>query len=565
MKRSLALCLALGGGLMAASSFAKGPRDLWFFAESPYMDDAAQLGIMTNVVGRAAAAGYTGLAFISGRDNFGNWSEISCRNNGTEEFVSRHVGLDAPWRMEPGRLARFKALKRCCDAAGIDFIPLVWSVGYDSPGLDDPNRVACWPSSDVPYVVRDGRAVFAGESVAYDAHALDNPCAGKTNRVGRWVSTVSFAVKPMRRYRVSAEVRTENLLCASRINQGVGFHAGGTAEDGVYRTYFCRYARMEPTQDWTPVDLDFHSESATNMALQVIAPWNEGGRFEVRNLVIEEAPVEYVVRRAGAPFVVRDAETGAIYVEGRDYAPVACLDRISFCRPKRPLELRLLPGSAIREGAKLRVSAYEPRVTFGVQYSSCLSNPELYDYLKRSAEALEREFGLQKWFLSLDEFRVGCRCELCERSGKSYAEMYAEAVTKMRAIIRTVRPDAEIFMWSDMVDPDHNGKKNYYHCRKTFEGALAGIPADIVMVPWWSKKAEQSVKTFSARGHEVIGGGFYDLKTLDKVQENVDIWLKALKQSPKARGILYTTWTNGRDGGNYTFLEDFARLVRENW
>ena len=143
--------------------------------------------------------------------------------------------------------------------------------------------------------------------------------------------------------------------------------------------------------------------------------------------------------------------------------------------------------------------------------------------------------------------------------------MYAEAVRKMRAIIRTVRPDAEIFMWSDMVDPDHNGKKNYYHCRKTFEGALAGIPTDIVMVPWWSKKAEQSVKTFSARGHEVIGGGFYDLKTLDKVQENVDTWLKALKQSPKARGILYTTWTNGRDGGNYTFLEDFARLVRENW
>ena len=65
--RNAATCLALLLGLSAASSFAKGPRDLWFFAESPYMDDAAQLGIMTNVVRRAAAAGYTGLAFISGR------------------------------------------------------------------------------------------------------------------------------------------------------------------------------------------------------------------------------------------------------------------------------------------------------------------------------------------------------------------------------------------------------------------------------------------------------------------------------------------------------------------
>ena len=88
---------------------------------------------------------------------------------------------------------------------------------------------------------------------------------------------------------------------------------------------------------------------------------------------------QFAVRRAGTPFVVRDAETGATYAEGRDYAAVPCLDRISFCRPKHPLELRLLPGSAIREGAKLKVSAYEPRVTFGVQYSSCLSNPELFE------------------------------------------------------------------------------------------------------------------------------------------------------------------------------------------
>lgn len=38
-----------------------------------------------------------------------------------------------------------------------------------------------------------------------------------------------------------------------------------------------------------------------------------------------------------------------------------------------------------------------------------------------------------------------------------------------------------------------------------------------------------------------------------------------LRANPKGRGIMYTTWQNGRDCGNYVFLEDFARLVRKHW
>lgn len=556
---SLFGAVALGFGFTASG----GLKDLWFFGESPFMDDPAQLPIMTNVIRRAGAAGYTGFAFISGRDCYGNWREIDCRNDGSRLFVSSHIGLDSLWRMDRGRLARFKAMKRACDAAKIDFIPLIWSVGYGSMNMDDPNRVACWPSPDVPYAVRGGKAVFAPERVAYDAHAFDGVSA-KTNRLGRWSAETSVAVKPMRRYRVSGEVRTADVACAPRLLQGISFHLHGVTADGVDRTFVSRFLTMEPTQDWTPFDLDFHSETATEVGMRLAALANPDGRLEVRGLKVEEAPIEYVVRREGTPFSVRDAVTGKAYVEGVDYAPVACLDRISFNRPERPLELTVLPGGSIRDGAKLLVSAYEPRCTFGVQYSSCLSNPELPAYLKRSAQALEREFGLKKWFLSLDEIRVGCRCELCEHGGKAIGGLLTKSIVRMREAIRAVRPDAEIFMWSDMVDPNHNAQKDYYHCRTSFEGALDGVPADIVMVPWWEKKAGVCVETLAAHGHEVLGGAFYDKRTRADMEANAATWLEALRRTPKSRGIMYTTWQNGRDGGNYEFLEEFARYVLTN-
>ena len=554
--------LATLAALTLATGEAKGPRDLWVFGEMPYLDDPAQLPIMTNVVRRAAAAGYTGLAFISGRDNFGNWGEVCCRNEGTESFIRSRVGLDALWRMDPRRLARFKALKRACDGAGIDFIPLVWSVGYGSPNLDEPNRVACWLSPDVPYVVRSGRTVFEGRRV--EVPPFGELCSA-TNRWGSWIATTRFAVRPARRYRVSLEVRTENLPGALWTNRGLRFSVCENYATAKERLFANRCPPFEPTQDWSPITFDFHSETATGLTLRATAPRSPGGRYEVRNLTIEEAPVEYVVRRAGTPFAVRDRDTGEVYVEGRDYAPVAGLDRVSFSPPPKPFELALLPGGRIREGARLAVSAYEPRCTYGVQFSTCLSNPDFHAYLTRSAAALSRAFDVRKWFLSLDEVRVGCQCELCVASGKTMGQLFAETTVRMRAAIRAVRPDAEIFMWSDMVDPNHNARADYFHCRTTFVGALEGVPSDIAMVPWWGKYAAESAAILTAHGHEIVGGAFYDAKTLEALEDNVVMWAKALRANPKGRGIMYTTWQNGRNCGNYVFLEDFARLVRKHW
>ena len=49
----------------------------------------------------------------------------------------------------------------------------------------------------------------------------------------------------------------------------------------------------------------------------------------------------------------------------------------------------------------------------------------------------------------------------------------------MHGIIRSVRPDATVYAWSDMFDPAHNCHDNYYACRGTFAGVCDLIPKDI--------------------------------------------------------------------------------------
>lgn len=547
-KGAMALSAAVVCGALRAGEL----RDLWYFAEQHYFADREQFVIATNIVDRAAKAGYTACACITGRDNFGNWRERVSRNDGSDYFVSNFAGVDAWWRLTPERQARFRAFAEACREKGVEFVPLMWSVGYGSANLDDPNRVAAWPSRSMPYAAKAGRAVAVHETVPVDfAPVMD--WGSSTNAFRRMVVA---AFKPFRRYRLSCEVKTEGMPSARSSQIMMLCDANHTLGHASLS--------MEPTQDWTPVDFGFNPGDQTSGMIR-FACNAKSGRFAVRNLRLEAVGVEWPVRRAGCPLTVRDAATGRVYEEGRDYARVPGLDRITFNSPAKEMELELLPGGAIADGAQLLVDAYEPVFAMGVQASSCLVNPGLYEYFERSAAEIAREFGCRKWFLSLDEVRVECRCELCAKSGLSMGAKLADAIKRMRETIRRRKPDAELFMWSDMLDENHNAaptKGWYYQCATPFAGGWEDVPRDIVMVPWWGKKCDTSLQWLSKRGFKTLGGAFYDRPTREAMCENLGRWTKSLLETPGSRGVMYTTWQNGRNCGNYRFLEAFADEFR---
>ena len=55
--------------------------------------------------------------------------------------------------------ARLAEIKRICEAAGVEIIPIIWSVGY---GGYDPAYAAALPCTNVPFAVKGGKAVFSG-------------------------------------------------------------------------------------------------------------------------------------------------------------------------------------------------------------------------------------------------------------------------------------------------------------------------------------------------------------------------------------------------------------------
>ena len=558
--------VVLSGFAVEAHVFAKTPsaraaadgascyENRWIFALQ-YLNTDLELTQTKALIRRAKAAGYNGLAFISGKDYTAADAKAVCGKDALA-YRAAYTGLEDVELMEPARLVRFKELKRFCDAEGFAFVPLVWSAGYCSMQYADPNFTACWPVRDVPYLVKGGRARFAAEPVPVDVSSFNRTfdCAAK----GGNVESVRFAAKPCRRYRLSTCVRIEGVRAKS-VYGGVGPTYGvltKSCDSGQYSS--SHHDNFEFVQDWTESGFTFATgEEDDEVALYCRVDGYDAGRILVRGAKVEELGIEYPVRRAGTRFEVRDAATGRIYREGVDYAAVPAVGLLSPDRRGNPLELEILASGSIADGARLLVSAWEPKSVSDNQFTACFTNPALKDYYRRSARGLARELGVTKWFMSADEIRVGCRCENClkdpdvagVRIGKDYRAQYDA--------IREACPGADIYMWPDMANINHNAMDKYYLMRTTTKGALDFIPTDVTMVSWWGTKAPINLPHYAARGYRTMGAGYYDKRDAGSTRKSAEEWRAHLDETPNARGYMYTTWLYGMSA-NFAFIEDFA-------
>ena len=183
-----------------------------------------------------------------------------------------------------------------------------------------------------------------------------------------------------------------------------------------------------------------------------------------------------------------------------------------------------------------------------------MSEPELYDYWRESVRSIHERLGSQKYFLSMDEIRAGGSCAACQARNMTMGEILGDCITKQCQIIREINSKATIYLWSDMLDPNHNAHGDYYLVEGDFTGSWEHIPKDVVIVCWYHKQREPSLKFFSDLGFETLAGAYYDGDTLDNPRD----WLDALATTPRARGIMYTTWRN-----KYDLLAGFGDLVSD--
>ena len=311
------------------------------------------------------------------------------------------------------------------------------------------------------------------------------------------------------------------------------------------------------TGDWRELVAGFNSKNYEKVEISVGVWEGKQGRFWLDDLRLEEVGLINVLRRPGTPVTVLGETNGVVYEEGRDYSEIFDPELNHRFNHEGPV-ISLLPEGRITEGERLRVSWYHSVTVYNGQVTACMSEPELYEIWRKVVRLIDQHLAPSKYFLSVDEIRAGGTCAACQAHGMTMGQILSDCINKQVEIVREVNPEAELFMWSDMLDPNHNAGdrkgKNYYHVNGNFKGSWENIPRDLIIACWWHKMRNESLAHFSGLGHRTIACGYYDADNL----ENDKTWLEALDATPGALGLMYTTWLN-----KYALLAEFGDLVSQ--
>jgi len=537
---------------LVSSGWAKEYPHRWVFVSRSLRSDKDVTDI-GRIVQTAAAHGLTGMVLSAGLDR-----------------------LD---RQPPDYFDRLGRVKAMCRQGKIEIIPNIFSVGYGGSVLaHNRNLAAAIPVRAAPFVVKNGKARLAVArpvTIAnagfeeFEGHRLkgyrfhDRP--GEVSFVDRKVfrsgrASLRFEnfgryehgharvmqeiqVRPHRCYRLSCRVKTEALAPEG------SFRVQVLSADG--RNLAPYDPRVSATSEWRRIVMGFNSLEYDKVRVYTGVWGGKAGRFWVDDFEIEEVALLNVLRRPGTPVTVRSAEGGRVYEEGRDFARIED-KRLNFRFDHEPPTIELLPGSRVEEGQRLLVDYYHGIGVNRGQVSVCMSEPQVYDIWKRQAELIDKHLGPSKYLLSMDEIRAGGACQACKHRGLSMAQILGDCITKQVQIIRAVNPRADVLIWSDMLDPNHNAHDDYYLVEGDFTGSWRYVPKDLIVVCWYYRKRAESLGFFSSQGFRTLAGAYYDGESL----ENPRGWLGVLDKTPKAVGIMYTTWRN-----KYELLGPFGDLV----
>lgn len=522
MKKIAIIAVACAASLMPPAGAAENPRpECWCWLISR-LNNEADYSKATNLIDRASASGYTAMVI-----------------QGFEDI-----------RYNPVRARRLENLAAFAKSRSLEIIPGIWSAGSGGAiAWADSDCMETTPAKDVPYTVSGGKAVFAANRVP-------------TEYDGRTVTTnVMFSlagrVRPYRTYRLTCEVKTENLAPVKYSTlRGMLFHGSGYEVCQELMDFI-----VKPSQDWTPYTWEFNTYENADERFEITlnTARTKTGCVWFRSIRIEERPLTCVLTtEPSLRPTVRSAATGKTYVEGKDYAPFPKMRGISN---RQPIVPDILPGSAISEGEKLLVSAYVPAVVNGRQYSICPSAPRLKDFWRKTAGAIDGILRPRRWFLTVDEWRVANRCPRCKARNVSPGQLMGECIAAMAETIREVHQGAEVCAWADMLCPLENaGRFPYYCINGKMHDSWKYVPKDLIMVPWMNGHDEiKTTKWLMARGFRCVAGGFYNRKDLSQ-----DVrWRESCIGNPLFLGMMFTSWGGNWADGSYRMLEDFGKMVHE--
>ncbi|MCC7494139.1 MAG: hypothetical protein IT204_17400 [Fimbriimonadaceae bacterium] len=528
--------------------------DRWFFLTRNLSNDA-QVSEFRELAATAAAHGYNGVC----------WS-----------------GLEGCHKWPPAQLARLTQVRAIAAEHRLELIPLVYSVGYGGGALGfDRSLAVGHPAKEVPFQVtgrsaavlpdpgatvanagfeegtgdraagwafhdQPGQITFRDRAVRHSGEValrFENPGAKGLGSHARAMQ--EFTLQPYRPYRLTLWVKAEQVSPAGCARIQVMANAPGNPT-------LVAQELPAATFDWQPLNLTFSTGRHAKIRLYFGSWEGRSGTFWLDDVSLTPVGLRNVLRREGCPVRVTAADGATVYEEGRHFEPLADPRLLDFGdRPDPPLTLPA--GSRIADGARLLVSWYHAQHVANRQLSVCMSAPRLNDYFDAVAAGLAKHVPAAKVLLSMDEIRQGGTDLADQQRGLSMAQILGDCLTRQQQILRRHLPGVTCYVWSDMLDPQHNAHGDYYQVEGDYSGAADFIPRDLVIACWYQRIARASLTFFSARGHRTLAAAYYDADTLDGSRA----WLEAMRGVPGVTGIMYTTWQS-----KYALLGPFGDLVR---
>lgn len=527
---NVATVLAL---LAASRCLADRPRALWFYYPTNLLVNE-NVDRLEHVFRRAARAGYTHVHITDSK---------FCRLGEMPQRYFDHV-------------ARVRAL---AEELRLELVPGVFPLGWSNDLLyHDPNLAEGLPVRDALFVVQSGEArlvpdpqvelpggsfedlsrwTWKDDTVTPDRGAalIRDPGGANARIVQR------LRVSPFRQYHVSVRIKTENFQGTPEVK---------VLADGRVLNY--NDLGVQPTQDWTEHRTVFNSLEHTEVSVYFGAWGATSGSLWFDSARIEEVGLLNVLRRPGAPLVVR-LENGRLLQEGQDFEPVA--DPRLGNQPyngvyevwHEPPVLR----THLPDGTRLRVSYYHPMIIYGGSVMIALAEPRTQELLADMARRVHDTWQARSYFMMHDEIRILNWDAASLARGLDAGALLAENVRFCIHTLRSLDPAVQIYVWSDMFDPHHNAHADYYLVRGDLSGSWEGLDDRVVIVNWNHGGRDKSLPFFARRGHKQLIAAYYDAP-LEQVQD----WLSAAGNVPAVIGIMYTTWQN-----DYSQLETFARAV----
>lgn len=525
----LAICWLVG----TACVLTAAGRERWVYLPGNLQVDE-QAGKITALLARSNAAGYTHALLADSK--FARLGTVPDRY-----------------------FTNARRVKDSAAALGIKLIPAVFPIGYSNSMLfHDPNLAEGLPVKDALFVIRGDTARHEPEP---DVH-LPTPAMGDRKdwgfvddnlkfADGTWQSgptganarmTRKLQVAPFRQYHVSVKIRAAGLC-------------GGMPEikaltsDGASLQW--SNLGVKPDQEWTTHDVTFNSLDHREVSLYFGIWGGHQGTIWWKDPAIAECGLVNLLRRPGAPFVVR-TEDGRVLREGTDFEPVADPKMGTVPWSGEYTRWHQAPDIKTRglaDGTRLRVSFYHPHVIYDDQVCICPSEPKTLALLRDEARRIHDLWDSETTMMSHDEWRVLGWDESCRKRQLTPGQLVADNARTCIAMLRETAPHTRIAVWSDMFDPYHNAKKNYYLVHGDLKDSWLGLDREVLIINWNSGQAKDSLRFFAGRGHQQLLAGYYD-----SAPANIRPWLAAAKDVKGVIGAMYTTWRN-----DYKDLEAFAK------